>query len=291
MLNLRQWLTRALTSYDTSFIQQKLMLLDAFINEFKAWISLNLSAQAARDSMQSPNSIAQLLSDLNRINFRSVLMDVKEYVNVDEMDINVHESLKRILSGPDSIEPWSIWLVGLVEQRLGKSRSINDAEDGDSTFNAIIQECRDLSLRWLKYMSQLKLELLLRSSGSLATFLSLELLFSNFLLHLIKVYKSRALAIPLVMYNMARKASMSSNQATKAANEEIMYGDVITNETRDNAGNNLLEGNTNTVAAGNNNIVEGSSGSQGLEGHSQEDVVVKQEIFDEEELRAMQMIE
>lgn len=53
-------------------------------------------------------------------------------------------------------------------------------------------------------MSQLKLELLLRSSGSLATFLSLELLFSNFLLHLIKVYKSRALQVPLVLYNIKR---------------------------------------------------------------------------------------
>ncbi|CAL8123967.1 unnamed protein product [Orchesella dallaii] len=207
-LTIQQWLTSALGSYDPEFVQQKTELIVSFKRELETWVSLNLSAHSARDSMQSPNSIAQLLSDLNRINFRSVLMDVKEYVNVDEMDINVHESLKRILSGPDSIEPWSVWLVGLVDQRLGMSSTVRAAQDGHSTVNAVVKECQDLSLRWLKYMSQLKLELLLRSSGSLATFLSLELLFSNFLLHLIKVYKSRALQVPLVMYSVVRNTKV-----------------------------------------------------------------------------------
>ncbi|ODN01587.1 DNA-binding protein RFX2 [Orchesella cincta] len=207
-LTIQQWLTSSLGSYDPEFVQQKTELIVSFKRELETWVSLNLSAHSARDSMQSPNSIAQLLSDLNRINFRSVLMDVKEYVNVDEMDINVHESLKRILSGPDSIEPWSVWLVGLVDQRLGMSSTVRAAQDGHSTVNAVVKECQDLSLRWLKYMSQLKLELLLRSSGSLATFLSLELLFSNFLLHLIKVYKSRALQVPLVMYSVVRNTKV-----------------------------------------------------------------------------------
>lgn len=278
-MNLQTSLTNSLAGYDASFAQQKLMLLEAFVNEFKAWISLNLSAQAARDSMQSPNSIAQLLSDLNRINFRGVLMDVKEYVSVDEMDINVHESLKRILSGPDSIEPWSIWLVGLVEQRLGKSRTINAAQDGDSTFNAIIQECRDLSLRWLKYMSQLKLELLLRSSGSLATFLSLELLFSNFLLHLIKVYKSRALSIPLVMYNMARKASMNTEKEREEGG-----GSMDTRGGSDNSGACQGQG------AGENASSNANNEESNLQNSPENGLgTVKQEIFDEEEIRAMEM--
>lgn len=133
--SLRESLISALSSYEPVFVNQNLQLLDAFVSELKSWISLNLSAAAARDSMQSPNSIAQLLSDLNRINFRSVLVDVKEYVKVDEMDLNVHESLKRILSGPDSIEPWSVWLVGLVEQRLGMSSTVRAAVDENSTVN------------------------------------------------------------------------------------------------------------------------------------------------------------
>lgn len=273
MFNLRVWLGHSLTSYDSTFVQQKLTLLDAFLNEFKAWISLNLSAQSARDSMQSPNSIAQLLSDLNRINFRSVLMDVKEYVSVDEMDINVHESLKRILSGPDSIEPWSIWLVGLVEQRLGKSRNINDAEDGDSTYIAIIQECRDLSLRWLKYMSQLKLELLLRSSGSLATFLSLELLFSNFLLHLIKVYKSRALSIPLVMYNMSRKASGNPVNDSQELRHQLEEADV-NNQQLQNQGSTAPSPIQPEKTSEDTFVSPQQLGA----------ISIKQEIFDEQEL-------
>lgn len=70
--NLESWLTSAMTGCPDKIVQIKIAAVSAFSQTLRRYTSLNHLAQAARAVLQNGSQIAQMLNDLNRVDFHNV---------------------------------------------------------------------------------------------------------------------------------------------------------------------------------------------------------------------------
>lgn len=70
--NLENWLTSAMTGCPDKIVQIKISAVSAFSQTLRRYTSLNHLAQAARAVLQNGSQIAQMLNDLNRVDFHNV---------------------------------------------------------------------------------------------------------------------------------------------------------------------------------------------------------------------------
>lgn len=70
--NLESWLTSAMTGCPDKIVQIKIGAVSAFSQTLRRYTSLNHLAQAARAVLQNSSQIAQMLNDLNRVDFHNV---------------------------------------------------------------------------------------------------------------------------------------------------------------------------------------------------------------------------
>lgn len=70
--NLENWLTSAMQGCPDKIVQIKISAVSAFSQTLRRYTSLNHLAQAARAVLQNGSQIAQMLNDLNRVDFHNV---------------------------------------------------------------------------------------------------------------------------------------------------------------------------------------------------------------------------
>jgi regulatory factor X 1/2/3 len=70
--NLENWLSSAMSGCPDKIVQIKLQTVSAFSQMLRRYTSLNHLAQAARAVLQNSSQIAQMLNDLNRVDFHNV---------------------------------------------------------------------------------------------------------------------------------------------------------------------------------------------------------------------------
>jgi regulatory factor X 1/2/3 len=75
--NLENWLTSAMSGCPDKIVQIKLQTVSAFSQTLRRYTSLNHLAQAARAVLQNSSQIAQMLNDLNRVDFHNVQVKMK----------------------------------------------------------------------------------------------------------------------------------------------------------------------------------------------------------------------
>lgn len=74
--NLESWLTSAMTGCPEEICKVKLASVSAFSQTLRRYTSLNHLAQAARAVLQNSSQIAQMLNDLNRVDFNNVQVNI-----------------------------------------------------------------------------------------------------------------------------------------------------------------------------------------------------------------------
>lgn len=74
--NLESWLTSAMNGCPEEICKIKLASVSAFSQTLRRYTSLNHLAQAARAVLQNSSQIAQMLNDLNRVDFNNVQVNV-----------------------------------------------------------------------------------------------------------------------------------------------------------------------------------------------------------------------
>lgn len=79
--NLESWLTSAMTGCPDKIVQIKIGAVSAFSQTLRRYTSLNHLAQAARAVLQNSSQIAQMLNDLNRVDFHNVQVSGSLRVN------------------------------------------------------------------------------------------------------------------------------------------------------------------------------------------------------------------
>lgn len=70
--SLESWLTSAMNGCPQNMLTVKLAAVSAFSQSLRRYTSLNHLAQAARAVLHNGNQIAQMLTDLNRVDFHNV---------------------------------------------------------------------------------------------------------------------------------------------------------------------------------------------------------------------------
>lgn len=75
--NLENWLSSAMTGCPDKIVQIKIAAVSAFSQTLRRYTSLNHLAQAARAVLQNSSQIAQMLNDLNRVDFHNVQVSQK----------------------------------------------------------------------------------------------------------------------------------------------------------------------------------------------------------------------
>uniref|UniRef100_H2TBN9 DNA-binding protein RFX2 n=1 Tax=Takifugu rubripes TaxID=31033 RepID=H2TBN9_TAKRU len=74
--SLEGWLTNAMSNFPQEIIRTKVAVVSAFAQTLRRYTSLNHLAQAARAVLQNTSQINQMLSDLNRVDFANVQVNV-----------------------------------------------------------------------------------------------------------------------------------------------------------------------------------------------------------------------
>ncbi len=120
----------------------KLKIINAFAMTLRRYTTLNHLAQAAKALLQNTQQINQMLTDLNRVDFRTVQVCFSSYlyfdscVNIffynlkqqaswicqcdDESINNFEKEFKKNLQSKSSVEDWAKWLDAVVTSCLEK---------------------------------------------------------------------------------------------------------------------------------------------------------------------------
>lgn len=118
-LGLESWLTAAMTGAPSAMLSAKLSAVAAFGSSLRRYTSLNHLAQAARAVLHNGTQIAQMLADLNRVDFHSVREQASWVCQCDHEVVARFESdFKLTLQQQNSLEQWASWLKNVVKTAL-----------------------------------------------------------------------------------------------------------------------------------------------------------------------------
>ncbi|CAG11623.1 unnamed protein product, partial [Tetraodon nigroviridis] len=142
--SLEGWLTNAMSNFPQEIIRTKVAVVSAFAQTLRRYTSLNHLAQAARAVLQNTSQINQMLSDLNRVDFanvqvnlpaifcpaRSVAPAVSTGMRVQQEQASwvcqcdesvvqrLEQDFKVTLQQQSSLDQWATWLDNVVTQVL-----------------------------------------------------------------------------------------------------------------------------------------------------------------------------
>jgi len=70
--NITGWMTNSLSGYDQTFVALKVGAVGAFSHTLRRYTSLNHLSSAARAVLQNQQQVSQMITDLNRVDFKNV---------------------------------------------------------------------------------------------------------------------------------------------------------------------------------------------------------------------------
>ncbi|PAA63540.1 hypothetical protein BOX15_Mlig034263g2 [Macrostomum lignano] len=207
--SLDAWLRRALEGVCEPMAELKLIALNAFAQTLRRYTSLNHLAQAARAVLGNAAQIAQMLTDLNRVDFANVQEQASWVCHCSQAVVaQVEADFKKILQEGSSLEQWADWLESVVTSVLGEH------EDSD----LLVRAARHFLLKWSFYASLVIRDLTLRSAASFGSFHLIRLLFDEYMFYLVehKVSDYLALSPVAVMAELGRQPDPSELPDTRA---------------------------------------------------------------------------
>lgn len=175
--SLESWLTAAMNGAPTAMLNSKLSAVAAFGSSLRRYTSLNHLAQAARAVLHNGTQIAQMLADLNRVDFHSVREQASWVCQCDHDIVARFEAdFKLTLQQQNSLEQWASWLKNVV-------RSALKPYEGKPNFS---RAARQFLLKWSFYSSMVIRDLTLRSAASFGSFHLIRLLYDEYMFYLIE---------------------------------------------------------------------------------------------------------
>uniref|UniRef100_A0A182KB92 RFX-type winged-helix domain-containing protein n=1 Tax=Anopheles christyi TaxID=43041 RepID=A0A182KB92_9DIPT len=175
--NLENWLTSAMGGCPEPIVAIKLSAVAAFGQTLRRYTSLNHLAQAARAVLQNGTQIAQMLSDLNRVDFRNVQEQASWICQCDTAIVQrLENDFKAALQQQNTLEQWAGWLQNVVDDALQEYR-------GKPSF---VHAARQFLLKWSFYSSMVIRDLTLRSAGSFGSFHLIRLLYDEYMFFIIE---------------------------------------------------------------------------------------------------------
>ncbi|XP_055613562.1 transcription factor RFX3 [Uranotaenia lowii] len=175
--NLENWLSSAMSGCPEQIVTIKLSAVSAFGQTLRRYTSLNHLAQAARAVLQNSTQIAQMLNDLNRVDFRNVQEQASWICQCDTATVQrLEQDFKAALQQQNTLEQWASWLRAVVDDALEEYR-------GKSSF---VSAARQFLLKWSFYSSMVIRDLTLRSAGSFGSFHLIRLLYDEYMFFIIE---------------------------------------------------------------------------------------------------------
>lgn len=170
--NMNQWMTCALHGYDETFIALKLAAVGSFSHTLRRYTSLNHLSSAARAVLQNQQQISQMISDLNRVDFKNVQEQAAWVCNCDDEVVEqIEQSFKSLLQQENPFDRWGSWCDQILDSCL------NDANVNSAT---------QFFFKWGFYSSLVMRDLTLRSASSFGSFHLIRLLFDEYIFYLIE---------------------------------------------------------------------------------------------------------
>ncbi|XP_058451988.1 DNA-binding protein RFX2 isoform X2 [Malaya genurostris] len=175
--NLENWLSSAMSGCPEQIVTIKLSAVAAFGQTLRRYTSLNHLAQAARAVLQNSTQIAQMLNDLNRVDFRNVQEQASWICQCDTVTVQrLENDFKAALQQQNTLEQWASWLRAVVDDALEEYR-------GKPSF---VSAARQFLLKWSFYSSMVIRDLTLRSAGSFGSFHLIRLLYDEYMFFIIE---------------------------------------------------------------------------------------------------------
>ncbi|XP_060849947.1 DNA-binding protein RFX2-like isoform X2 [Rhopalosiphum padi] len=174
---LESWLISAMQGCPEEMISIKVTAVSAFAQTLRRYTSLNHLAQAARAVLQNYTQINQMLTDLNRVDFRNVQEQASWVCQCDSTLVQQLEAdFKHTLQQQNSLEEWATWLKSVVDNCLKQYRDTPN----------FTKEARQFLLKWSFYSSMVIRDLTLRSAASFGSFHLIRLLYDEYMFYLIE---------------------------------------------------------------------------------------------------------
>uniref|UniRef100_A0A671KPT1 MHC class II regulatory factor RFX1-like n=1 Tax=Sinocyclocheilus anshuiensis TaxID=1608454 RepID=A0A671KPT1_9TELE len=175
--SLENWLSNAMINIPEEMVRIKIVCAGAFAQTLRRYTSLNHLAQAARAVLQNTAQIAQMLSDLNRVDFTNVQEQASWVCGCEDGVIQrLEQDFKLTLQQQNSLEQWAAWLDGVVSQVL-------KPYTGSPAFPKV---AKLFLLKWSFYSSVVIRDLTLRSAASFGSFHLIRLLYDEYMYYLIE---------------------------------------------------------------------------------------------------------
>ncbi|XP_018326811.1 DNA-binding protein RFX2 isoform X2 [Agrilus planipennis] len=221
--SLESWLTTAMTGAPPAILQAKLSAVSAFGSSLRRYTSLNHLAQAARAVLHNGTQIAQMLADLNRVDFHSVREQASWVCQCDHDVVARFEAdFKLTLQQQNSLEQWASWLKNVVT-------SVLKPYEGKPSFS---KAARQFLLKWSFYSSMVIRDLTLRSAASFGSFHLIRLLYDEYMFYLIEHQVAEATGVvPIAVM-------------VEGIKEEMLHVGICSNDT------SLCNGNANNSKLG-----------------------------------------
>ncbi|XP_044742805.1 DNA-binding protein RFX2 isoform X2 [Chrysoperla carnea] len=183
---LESWLNSAMTGCPPNMLSVKLSAVSAFSQSLRRYTSLNHLAQAARAVLHNGQQIAQMLADLNRVDFHNVQEQASWVCQCDYATVQRLEAdFKLTLQQQNSLEQWAGWLKNVVQ-------TILKPYEGKPNFSTA---ARQFLLKWSFYSSMVIRDLTLRSAASFGSFHLIRLLYDEYMFYLIEHQVAQATGI------------------------------------------------------------------------------------------------
>ncbi|XP_041976391.1 transcription factor RFX3 isoform X2 [Aricia agestis] len=153
----------------------------------RRYTSLNHLAQAARAVLNNQHQIQQMLSDLNRVDFRVVREQATwacaagSAAAAHRLEADFKSSFAATLGRGLGLEAWAAWLEGCVRAALAPHEPAPPARS-----ERYVPRARRLLLDWSFYSSLVIRELTLRSAASFGSFHLIRLLYDEYVSFLIE---------------------------------------------------------------------------------------------------------
>ncbi|XP_068896935.1 transcription factor RFX3 isoform X5 [Tenebrio molitor] len=216
--NLENWLTSAMTGAPAGMLAVKLTAVSAFSSSLRRYTSLNHLAQAARAVLHNSTQIAQMLTDLNRVDFHSVREQASWVCQCDnEIVARFENDFKLTLQQQNSLEQWASWLKNVVKSAL-------KPYEGKPSFS---KAARQFLLKWSFYSSMVIRDLTLRSAASFGSFHLIRLLYDEYMFYLIEHQVAEATGVvPIAVILEGIKQDIMQNSLSIYGNEGVCNGGV-----------------------------------------------------------------
>ena len=177
--NITTWMANALCGYDETFVTMKIEAVGAFSHTLRRYTSLNHLSSAARAVLQNQSQISQMISDLNRVDFKNVQEQAYWVCRCDDEIVeHIEQSFKNLLQQVDPFDRWSNWCDQVLESCL------SDATDDKAA--------TQFFFKWGFYSSLVMRDLTLRSASSFGSFHLIRLLFDEYIFYLIEQRVAKA---------------------------------------------------------------------------------------------------